>query len=426
MSEKSELTEETEDIGIDIHDYDIMDLFETLTFKEKWQRVFAGLKMSKDSGPHKWARLQMVRLLAPVAALLVPIMVILLINLFALMTPEIERTVQVKVVEPKPLEELEEIDEPEFEMEEPDIMIDQFIENPAVDPSDVEAPTSDATVQQAPVDAVAIVKSPVVMKGIKGALNAGKRGTSFMDSSVQGKRFAFVIDYSKSMNKNQLAVMKYELYNSIKTIGDKAMVTLLFFSGPVWRPDQDAKAAENFWEGGNRKGWFLKKGAEGPNPQWLVPDEDNLAALQRMIYQTPTTFGTDWYHPLKLALDMDPRPDMVFFMTDGACPRSTSAKTVKYVESLPLRFEIKINTVVLGVNEKKVTALKKIAELTHGTFRHYDEKGLREVAARIGDAAPDTFSEKRLRYLSDAELRRRMKTKSMNDGFEDDVEVIIF
>lgn len=86
---------------------------------------------------------------------------------------------------------------------------------------------------------------------------------------------------------------------ALAAIGERGLATVLFFSGPVWRPDQDALKAESRWTGSNGRGWELKKDAEGPNPQWLIPNRKIMAALTRMIYQTPTTLGTDWYPPLK-------------------------------------------------------------------------------------------------------------------------------
>ena len=116
--EPTEVFEEGEDL-FEMHQNDLMNLFDELTFKEKWQRVFAGLKMPVDSGPHKWAKLQMVRLLSPAMAVVVPILMLGLITLFANLAPEPVRTVKVKVIDPEPIEELEDIEEPIIDQIEP-------------------------------------------------------------------------------------------------------------------------------------------------------------------------------------------------------------------------------------------------------------------------------------------------------------------
>ena len=38
--------------------HDMMELFDELTFSEKWKKVSEGLKMPKDSGEYKWAKFQ--------------------------------------------------------------------------------------------------------------------------------------------------------------------------------------------------------------------------------------------------------------------------------------------------------------------------------------------------------------------------------
>ena len=52
---------------------DMMKLFETLTFKEKWAKVAYGLKQPKESGDYKSAHLQIVRLWSPASGMAVPL-----------------------------------------------------------------------------------------------------------------------------------------------------------------------------------------------------------------------------------------------------------------------------------------------------------------------------------------------------------------
>jgi len=227
----------------------------------------------------------------------------------------------------------------------------------------------------------------------------GGMGVNFMGAESTGSRFAFVIDYSKSMKPIQQAVVKNELYKALENIGGNGMATVLFFSGPVWRPDQDAVEVRDDWEGSNGKGWFLKEGEEGPNPRWFYPDTDNLKAMERMIYQTPTTFGTDWYHPLKFVLEMEPPPDVVFFMTDGNVPTSSSEKTLKMVEDLQ-EGNIVIHTVVLGLSEQRAEPLKTISEITKGDFRNYTQEELADMNSKLPEP-PTTFSSKSIDYLEE-------------------------
>ncbi|MFU8780179.1 MAG: hypothetical protein ACNA71_04045, partial [Kiritimatiellia bacterium] len=152
-----------------LRERDMMKLFDELSFKQKWQRVFAGLKQEPESGEHKWARLQMIRLLSPFMALLIPILMLFLIALLAKFTPRSNQSFQVTVVDPTPMEELDEIEIPEperLELPEPvDVAVDVASDMPSL-PSDVISPPAEtASVQPAEFDSVAQIRSPVMMAG---------------------------------------------------------------------------------------------------------------------------------------------------------------------------------------------------------------------------------------------------------------------
>ncbi len=165
-----------------LHKHDVMKQFDELSFKQKWSRVFAGLKQPITSGEHKWARLQMLRLLSPLAAVLVPLLMLFLIAILAQFNPEPNTSTEVTIVEPTPMEDLEELEEPEIEELEPPEPVEMEMEVVSDAPSmseDVNAPTADAaSVQPAEFDSVAQVKSPVVMRGIMGSRNPGAQGAA--------------------------------------------------------------------------------------------------------------------------------------------------------------------------------------------------------------------------------------------------------
>lgn len=221
-------------------------------------------------------------------------------------------------------------------------------------------------------------------------------GVNFMGSSSTGSRFAFVIDYSKSMSQLQQRVVKSELYTALEAIGDRGLATVLFFSGPVWRPDQDEKELRPHWNQVSMHEFHLKEGQEGPDPQWFYADAHNLAAMERMIYETKTTGGTDWYNPIKFVLEMDPPPDVIFFMTDGRTSQNSITKTIEMIEELP-KGSVIINTVALGVKEKDKAPLEQIAEMTKGEFKSYNDAELQEQEKTLPEAPVD-FSTKSIRY----------------------------
>ncbi|MFC1499095.1 prenyltransferase/squalene oxidase repeat-containing protein [Verrucomicrobiota bacterium] len=174
MPEKFEELEVLEEEYIP-QEHNIMELFEELSFAEKWRKVSHGLKQPKDSGDYKWAQLQMIRLLAPVSAVVVPFLAIMLLLLFAAMAPPPQQSVEVTIMEPETVEELEDVQELIEEPPElPDMEID-YTPDVTVDNAPP-APDTDFSPKPAEFDSVAMVKSPIIMKGILGARNPGARG----------------------------------------------------------------------------------------------------------------------------------------------------------------------------------------------------------------------------------------------------------
>lgn len=161
--------------------HDLLHLFDELSFRRKWIRVFKGLKQPITSGENKWARLQLLRLLAPFAAVIVPVIMLFFIAFLAQFTPRADQTFEVTVVDPEPMEELEDIEPPDPEDIEPpepvDVEVEVDTDVAAETPSEVEAPSAeDASVQPAEFDAVADVRSPVQMTGMLSSRNPGTRG----------------------------------------------------------------------------------------------------------------------------------------------------------------------------------------------------------------------------------------------------------
>ena len=160
--------------------HEMMEIFEELSFREKVSRTIRGLREPRDSGDYKYARLQILRLLSPVSAVIVPCVMVTLIAFFAQIAPPTAREVEVRVLDPETPEELEDLQELiEDQMEPPEPMDFEFTDN-AVTLSEDPTPTpqTELSPQPAAFDSVALVKSPVIMRGIYGSRNPGSRGTA--------------------------------------------------------------------------------------------------------------------------------------------------------------------------------------------------------------------------------------------------------
>ncbi|MBM3748800.1 MAG: terpene cyclase/mutase family protein, partial [Acidobacteria bacterium] len=158
-----------------VHHHDLMELFETLSFREKVRRVIHGLRQPPDSGEYKWARLQMIRLSAPVSGVVVPVLGVLLLTILAAVAPSRGRTYKVQIIDPEEAPKLEEIEEIKEKPPEPqDIEFTPDVKFTDNNPSPT--PPKDFSPQPAEFDSVAMVKSPVIMRGIYGSRSPGMRG----------------------------------------------------------------------------------------------------------------------------------------------------------------------------------------------------------------------------------------------------------
>lgn len=188
----------------------LMDLFDELSFKEKWQKVSLGLKQPKDTGEYKWARLQMVRLSAPIAAVIVPLFVVFLMAVFTALAPTPNTKVEVRMMEPEKIEEkLDEVKEeiiPPEEIPEPEVVdTDVISDSPYVgsDPTATPGPIADFSPVPATFDAVAIVKSPVIFKGIYGSRSPGAIGAAVAGNGGGSATEASVLRALRWLKKNQ-------------------------------------------------------------------------------------------------------------------------------------------------------------------------------------------------------------------------------
>ena len=188
-----------------MHQYhSLMEIFEELTFKEKVRRVLNGLKQPKDTGEYKWAKLQMLRLWAPVSAVAVPVLVVLVLMSLAVIKPP-ARVVEVQIIDPEVLDDLEDFEEiieeplepPEVDMEIPDEAVVTDFENP------IPAPATDFSPKPQDFDSVAIVKSPVILRGILGSRSPGQRGSALARHGGSGATEGAVLRALRWLKKNQ-------------------------------------------------------------------------------------------------------------------------------------------------------------------------------------------------------------------------------
>lgn len=221
------------------------------------------------------------------------------------------------------------------------------------------------------------------------AAAAGGGGTTFFKQSVVAQRVAYVIDASASMNKQRQELMREELKKSIKQLKAPIQYQIIFFSAPAWvaGSDQEVDLPEGTasftdktgtyeWKGGKNKysGWETK-GKKQPAP-WIDFTSKARRDSEDHIDEQKMWLGTDWGPPLTMALEMEPPPQIIFFMTDGN--GGNTKNTLDDLRKLARRKKTIINTVAL-MEPAAVDGLIYLAKETKGQFTIVDERGRAEV-----------------------------------------------
>jgi hypothetical protein len=232
---------------------------------------------------------------------------------------------------------------------------------------------------------------------------------TFFDQKVSAKRLAYVVDYSASMGiqgGKRDKLMRDELEKSIRAIGAGVQFQMLFFAGPAWIAGEEVKmdrdktvatvkgpAGEFKWQtaaikGGDGKGrgraggW--KPAGKTMKPTWITASTETIREAVKQIRGTQLVSGTAWIHPLRAALEMDPRPDVIFFMTDGAV--GNADQVAEEISATARRGKVVINTISMMLVEgegqetgSSKAALKDMARRTGGQYTNVNEKGRVEV-----------------------------------------------
>ena len=163
--------------------------------------------------------------------------------------------------------------------------------------------------------------------GTFGGGSAGAGGAiSFMGNQGRGNRVVFVVDVSGSMSAtsqvgnatiSRFELLKKELSKSLGQLRSGVQYQVLYFSDFAWPHDEvdsnNATAMENYrWD--IRPG---QKDARIPSYRYLTANSSSINRSRKIIEESSNPGGTNWGSGLLMALRGNPKPDLIFFMTDG-------------------------------------------------------------------------------------------------------------
>lgn len=157
---------------------------------------------------------------------------------------------------------------------------------------------------------------------------SGSAGGSvtFLGNQGKGNHVVFVVDVSGSMSASaevdgkiisRMDLLKKELSKSINQLRGNVQYQIIYFSHFAWphnEVDSTNSAALAKYE------WTIRPGEENvriPTFRYLASNPNNLAMSRKIIEESENPGGTNWGAGLHMALNASPKPDLIFFMTDG-------------------------------------------------------------------------------------------------------------
>ena len=135
--------------------------------------------------------------------------------------------------------------------------------------------------------------------------------SSFFGNEGTGSRIAYVIDYSGSMLEDgREDLLRSELTRSLTSLPEKANYTVIMFMAEAWRHEKSPAHEANFSD--EEDGWIPATPQNFSTSLQIIRNFSVEEANQSSLMG-----GTNWESGLALALAMRPKPDVVYFMTDG-------------------------------------------------------------------------------------------------------------
>lgn len=163
--------------------------------------------------------------------------------------------------------------------------------------------------------------------GFGGGIGTGGK-FNFLGQTAFGRRVVFVVDFSSSMSQRlkgenqgmtRFELMKKELIKAVKQIPFGTAYQVLFFSDFAWPHNQVDSRNEVALE---KYLWEIKpeayKEAKIPAFKFIQATQFTLQDSAEIVQRSDNSrIYTNWGSGLLMALSASPKPDVIYFMTDG-------------------------------------------------------------------------------------------------------------
>lgn len=160
-----------------------------------------------------------------------------------------------------------------------------------------------------------------------GVTSGGAGGKiSFLGNTATAKHVVFVVDVSGSMSASmnvggssmsRFDLLKRELNKSISALAAGTAYQVLFFSDFAWPHDTVDSNDMRALSGYEWKITATSKNVSIPRFSYIAANPSNVNKSKKIILDANNPGGTNWGSGLLMALKGSPRPEVIFFMTDG-------------------------------------------------------------------------------------------------------------
>ncbi len=173
-----------------------------------------------------------------------------------------------------------------------------------------------------------------------GAAGGAGGKLKFMGVEGEGNRFLIIADRSSSMNGPKFEYLKAEI---LKTLGDLRPGTRFYVI------------------------LYNEMAEPMPGNRW-VSGRSQAAQAARWIRSAQSYGGTDPLPAFQIAFQMTPKPDTIFFMTDGLFSNNVPGEVARLNRGRP---KVVIHTISF-IERTAESMLRQIAEDSGGKYRHVD------------------------------------------------------
>jgi hypothetical protein len=193
---------------------------------------------------------------------------------------------------------------------------------------------------------------------------------NFFGISGGGTHIAFIIDYSASMWGEREKIMRREAARVIRELPRGTQFGVIFFGGPAWPAGLDPKLSDWVKTSYDAHSFRPKDWNDLPKVTYKEASMFTTSSMIRKVKTTPLVDGTVYDCPIYMALNMEPIPDTIFFMTDGGCTTNRGIVSLrKMVDQLTATGKKVPVMHTIGFGISSDAQLKEMAELMRGRCR---------------------------------------------------------